>query len=49
MATSSITKELIIHDLDRFLDAIEKSAKKQGIDLDAELEIMDDIVDRLKK
>ena len=36
MATSSITKDIIIDDPERFLDAIMQSAKKQGIDIDAE-------------
>ena len=45
MATSSITKDIIIDDPERFLDAIMRSAKKQGIDLDADIEKVADIVE----
>lgn len=46
MATSSITKDIVIEDVDRFLNAIEESARKQGVDLDAEPEAYgDDLAD----
>ena len=43
MATSSITKDIIIDDPERFFDAIMMSAKKQGIDLDADIKKVADI------
>ena len=45
MATSSITKDIIIDDPERFLDAIMQSAKKQGIDIDADIGKVADIVE----
>ena len=43
MATSSITKDIIIDDPERFFDAIMRSAKKQGIDIDADIKKVADI------
>ena len=46
MATSSITKDIIIDDPERFFDAIMQSAKKQGIDIDDDLENVAEIFER---